>query len=573
MVAEQQMRSKAGHLLLLSAWACNGVIHDPGANGPSAGNDRPSGIPVPGQAPVCAEGVPPVAAPLVRFGVDEYAAALRGLFGESAVGETQALLDTFPSDEPPEEGFFARQDQRISEQHVSAQFNVADALAQAVTAQADLRERFASECRNADRQCFEAFVPTFLRRALRRAPTEDELSRAMALSDEFGPGDGIHAVVFTTLMSPDFLFRFENRGQVVSDGFVQELTAYELATRLAFHFWSGPPDEALLDAADNGELDTPSGFAAQVNRIYEDPRTARTIEHFFSEWLHLDGGGFEPGPKLDLLRGTLNVDGLADEMRQEVRELLSHYVANGTWDDVLTSRLSFARTARLADIYGVPVWDGIGLPPRLPEERSGLLTRAGMLLSSDGSTNPFRRGVFIRRSMLCDDVPPPPNSLPQDALQPPDLESGASTRAAFEAKVLDEPCATCHAAFSPLGYAFEDFDGLGRYRTEEWVVSDLGEDLGYVAVDATVEAQVDDDVALLTGGAGLSQRVADSRKSSACFSRQYFRFVHRREERPEDACSLQAWTQALEDGATLAEAFRSVVFEPAFRQRLLETEN
>ena len=560
-------------LVALTLSSCTGVIVDPKSDDDGRRPNDPLGGPSGNAVPIdCRGPAVPAASPLRRFAVDEYVEALRGVLGETVVADLSGPLSTLPPDEPVEEDGFSRHDDRVSERHVDTYYAVADAAARRVAGDAVVRAELVGDCAAAgiDAACLRTFVPSFLREAYRRPATDAEIDAAMALAAEHGGIDGLHAVVFTTLMSPDFVYRFENRGTV--DGDVVRLTPFEVASRLSFHFWGTPPDDELLRAAEAGELETEVGYAAQVDRLYEDPRTDETIMTFFTEWLHLGRGEYGDNPRLEVLRDGIEVDGLGAEMTAEVRDLLRfHLERQDGWMDVLTSPLSFARSDRLASIYGVPAWDGSSEPPTLPaSERSGLLTRAGMLFTTDGSTNPFRRGIFVRRTILCDSVPAPPDTLPADALQPPDLEAGASTRDAYAAKVVGEPCASCHANFSPLGYTFEAYDGLGRFRTEEHVVSATGEDFGRVPVDATAIAAVElDDSRPVSGPVELTQRIAESDKPDECFARHYFRFTHRRAETASDACTVGSLAAHLADGASMHEALRAIALEPAFRQRQL----
>lgn len=549
-------------LPLVFVLACQGTIGDPTGELVDDPIDRPD---------VCIGEVGPTIAPLARLTADEYEASLRALLGDAPVDAIRSTLDSIPVDASEEEGAFGRQDGRLLDRHVDGYFRTADALGAVVAVDGSLRMVAGGACEaSVDDACLSTFAETFARKAWRRAVSEGEVDDLVSRVDELAGNAKVHGIVFAVLMAPDFLYRFENRGDE-SRGVI-ELTPYELASRLSFHFWGAPPDAELLAAAEAGDLDGSDGYVTQVDRLFEDARTDLTLMQFFEEWLHLDRGDFAESPRLDVLRGEMEVDGLAAEMRAEVDELIAHYLAiGGTWDDVITSNLSFARTDRLAQIYGVEAWDGTGTPPTLPPERTGLLTRAGMLFSADGSTNPFRRGVFVRRSILCDHVSPPPSSLPPDALTPPPVEEGATTREAFEAKILDEPCASCHAQFSPFGYALEAFDGLGRHRTEEHLVTTEGEDRGFATVDPTVVPRVEsDDARTVESAAELNARIAESTKASECLSRQYFRFTYRHFEQGSDYCTIDAWARALEDGLSLRETLRAVALEPTFRQRLLE---
>lgn len=554
-------------LVLAFALACTGSIGDT-ATDPNP-RDRDPSVPV-----TCDEVPGSLPAPLLRVSRDEHRAALVQLFGDPAVGAIASALSVIPEDHAEEGDVrFARTDQRLTFNHVDGWFRAADALAAAVATDATLRRAVVGECAATavDDACLASFASAFLRRAQRRTPTSAELEDALARTEEFSGLERVHALVFSTLMSPDFLYRFENRGVVDGDSIA--LTDHELATRLSFHFWGAPPDDALLAAADDGALSTEDGFAEQVERLSTDTRAEVVRQEFFREWFHLDRGDFTESPRLQVLRDGMDVEGLAAEMRAEVDDLVAFHEARGdTWADVIRSPYSFARTERLADIYGVAVWDGASEPPLLPaDERSGLLTRAGMLYTSDGSTNPFRRGAFIRRSILCDPVRPPPNDLPPDALTPPPTEPGTTTRESFAAKVEGEPCASCHAAFTPLGYAFEAYDGLGRFRAEEWLVTTDGTDHGFAPVDSSTTPSVDSgDTSASSGPVDLSARIADSPKANECFAEQYLAFTFRRPATGEDACVAVDMARRIDEGMSLSDALRAVALSPSFRNRRLE---
>lgn len=525
-------------------------------------------------APLCIDDDPqkPAVEPLMRLAADDYVRTLRVVFGSAAIDDLDNLVAGIPADAAEAEAEFARQDQRISQRHVDQYYVIADALARRTVADGATRLTAGGACGDdIDEACLDEFTPTFLRRALRRPAKAEELTTAEGLVSEFGPEDGLHAIVFTTLMKPEVLYHFETEGSV--DGNVVTLTTYEFAARLAYHFWGEPPDDALLQAAESGHLGTLDGLRAQVDRLADDPRTERTLDDFFEGWLHLDRGSFIDSPRLAALAPELETDGLAEAMRHEVEDLLRAAITSHdqTWYDVLTTRDSFAQDPRLAEIYGVPAWDGQGVPPQLdPARRSGLLTRAGLLVTSDGSTNPFRRGAFLRRLVLCQGIPAPPADLPPDALTPPDPSPGATTREAFEAKVQSSECAGCHIQFSPLGYAMETFDGLGRFRAEEHLVTSEGDVFGYAPIDDTVSTAVDVGNETIDGAVDLSDRIAESRSAHRCLSRQYFRYAYRRSETASDTCTIERWTDDVAQGRPLREWLREVALDPRFRQRVLE---
>ena len=422
-----------------------------------------------------------------------------------------------------------------------------------------------------DAACLRSFAQTLLSRAERRPIATADIDQALAAVESLNGLERVEGLVFRTLMNPDFLYRFENRGQAQGERLA--LTPHELASRLSFHFWGAPPDDALLAAANDGSLASEAGYEQQVDRLLDDPRAVATRAEFFGEWLHLERGGFAESPRLGVLADSIDTTGLAEEMSQEVHDLIELHLERGDgWSEILRSPLSTAKSERLAAIYDVPVWDGESEPAELPaDERSGLLTRAGMLYTPDGSTNPFRRGAFLRRTILCDTVLPPPTDLPPDALTPPPTAPDTTTREAFAAKVVDEPCASCHAGFSALGYAFESYDGLGRFRMDEHLVTVDGEDHGFAAVDTTTMPNVDDsDRAPADGVLEVNERIAASPKATRCLSQQYVAFTLRRAPEGDDGCVAASIARQLDDGMSLRDALRAIAFEPSFRSRILE---
>ncbi|MGF1469633.1 MAG: DUF1592 domain-containing protein [Sandaracinaceae bacterium] len=544
--------------------ACTGAID-------AARPLRPGGAVEPLRCPEVAR---PVAQPLVRLGRAELLEALEDLFGEATITLLADEVRALPADENAVEGGFDNGDVRLSQAHVDAFYGLADALATRVANEPGLRTSVVGACATdaVDDACLAGFVESFLAETARRAPTAEEVTRSLQAAAAFDGLDRVHAVVFTALMSPDFLYHVETGGAVGGDGTIA-LSADELANRLSFLLWGAPPDAELRRAAAAGALDDPAAYEAQVDRLFADPRAEARLIAFFDEWLHLERGPFVESPRLSVLAAGIDVRGLPDEMRGEVHDMLRFHLAMGdTWRDVLTSPYAFARTGRLAGLYGVPVWDGGAAPPAFPTgERSGVLGRAAMLYTSDGSTNPFRRGIFVRRELLCDEVDPPPADIPADALASPPVEAGVSSRQAFADKVRYEPCASCHAQFSDFGYALEAYDGLARFRTEETLVTSDGEQRGTAPVDPEAVPRVElDDERPIASPVELNDRLAASDKVDRCLAAHYFRFAFRRIEEGEDRCFVEDITRRIADGMSLRDAFRTVATHPTFRTRRLE---
>ena len=270
------------------------------------------------------------------------------------------------------------------------------------------------------------------------------------------------------------------------------------------------------------------------------------------------------------------------DMVQELRDLtdLFSWGRKGTLADLLTTNISVTRSPDLARLYGVAPWGGSGpypvFPPTAP--RAGLLQRGALLVSSLEQTNPFHRGSFIRRSILCDPLPrPDPNSLPPGSLDPPPPVATQTTRQRFAKKVDGNGlCQGCHQQFSDLGYVMEAYDALGRYRTTEKVFDEqTGALLKELPIDVTAPARVAlDDPTPVAGPAELNSRIAQSGKVEACLSANYFRFAMRREPTANsgDACLRQQLaTELAKPTVGLADFFKQLAQHPSFRQRKVGT--
>lgn len=570
-----------------AAVGCEGTLDGgPGAGG-GGGTSTPTSF-------ACDPSAVPTALPLRRLSKAQYSSTIRELvrFGLAAApGEVDAVLAAVeplfarvPGDLRlgPDKHYagFSNLDQAVQQEHVDAAYDVAVAAGAELTSTATRLAALAGECATDadggnDDACMTAFIESFGERALRRAITPDDVTfyKGPAGTAPFEPADWAD-VTALMLTSPHTLY-FVEHGRESDTGEHPELDAYELASRLSYHFWQTLPDEQLFARARSGELLDPAVYEAEVERVFADDKTRAAVGTFFSEWLEnttlqeLDSragtpvfdafaGDFTPGPEL------------RERMLAEVVDAATYYAfdAGGTFRELLESHKSFARTEDLATIYGVAPWDGVSEPPDFADpERVGLFTRAAYLATGSANTRPIMKGVFLRKALLCDDVPPPP---PNAAATPPEPSGMQTTREAVEALTGTGNCAGCHSTIiNPLGFATEGFDALGRARSTQVFYDAEGVELGSAAVDTTSVPRVDDgDLTESTGPADLLALVVASEKPHACFARQYFRWSFARlEDLDLDACALSDVKATLDEGAPMADALRVLALTPAFRRR------
>jgi hypothetical protein len=317
-----------------------------------------------------------------------------------------------------------------------------------------------------DAGCAEQVLRPLGRRLWRRSLSEEELSGLLSLADRAGStlesfDQGLVYAISALLQSPNFLYRIE----LGADG---TFTGPELASRISFLLWSGPPDDELLDLAEQGALSDPSVRRAQAERMLADPRGRRGLRVFFDDMLGLDAlDGLPKDPAL-----FVHWSGeVATAAREETLSLVEHlaFDQQGDFRDWLTTRTTFLDRS-LAALYAVPApaREGFALT-ELPADghRRGLLGQASFLAlqSHSVSTSVTRRGLFVRTTLLCQPIPPPPSDVDTSI---PEVSADAPTMRERVAQHLEDPvCASCHRITDPIGLAFEPFDGIGRFRTSE----------------------------------------------------------------------------------------------------------
>ena len=198
-----------------------------------------------------------------------------------------------------------------------------------------------------------------------------------------------------------------------------------------------------------------------------------------------------------------------------------------------------------------------------------MTTRALLLASGSSATHPIMKGVFLRKAILCDTVPPPPGDAMAVAME---LEPAGVTARDLAVAVSEarSDCAACHTTLiNPLGFVTENFDALGRFRTTETAYDKMtGDPLGTATVDTSAVPQVtDEDMRTATTAADLNQYMLESEKPQACFARRYFRFTFGREEGEGDGCLLADTHQALLDGGDLGSILKSMALNPQFQKK------
>jgi hypothetical protein len=459
--------------------------------------------------------VVPAAPTLHRLTKSQYQATVRALFGEAIKVPTDLEADT------PLHGFASigaselTIPPRAAEQYEAAALDVAH---QAWSNAALRKTLLGPGCAptTVGDPCLRGFLSRFGRQAFRRPLTTEETDRLLALAGKL-TGDlgsldtALEYTLSSFLQSPHFLFRVEIGEPDPDRPDRLRYTSYEMASRLSFLLWNGPPDADLLDAAERGELVTGPGLRAQTERLLAAPAARASIGSFFGEYFNLARLDSMTKDKalFPQLTPTL-VAAMREEILRDVQDVVFTRAAD--YRELFSGGGTFVN-AELAALYGLPAPAGgpgysrIELPA--DSKRGGLLGTAGILAlnAHATTTSPTHRGKFVRGYLLCQDIPPPPAGV-VTTLEPP---SGMkkTLRQRLEQHRQDPACRSCHQMMDPIGLGLEHFDAIGAFRT--------------VDEGLPIDASADLDGVPFEGAAGLGRALAADPRLSECLARQFYR--------------------------------------------------
>lgn len=542
---------------MLAAFAgCEMNVSAPSA-GPVVDIGRADGTPLPGEV----ETVPPPPATPATAAVSgarrltnrELAASVSDLLGTPV--NTQ--LATLPND------IYVPFDNDITKQTASAVY--VEALERAVkelsqTVIADPARRLAfvgcTPVRVDDSICLSTFIQTFGRKVLRRPLSNDEVT-FFASSLEFATrGDdfyrAVDAVVRRFLQDPEFLFRIELGTPVEGKAGVFKLSPHELATRLSYTLIGTTTPSWLLDAADQGKLETKEDVVAAAERLVADPRAMEQVHRYHAMWL-----GYQKDPSTDL----------EQEFRTETRALVEKVYTSGDATELFRANETYAN-GRLASQYGLmppaggfPAggWAWISYGDSM---RSGVLGQGAVLANGAkfGDTSPVGRGKFISERLLCRNLGTPPADVNTDTPpQAPDMSP--CKRARYAAHSANPTCKGCHASLDAIGFGLENYDAQGAYRGVEAALPQCVIDgVGTLGDESTFH-----------GPKALVKQLLEAEELETCMVSQLFRFAHGRREFPSDRAQLRDLKAAFKaDSRWMKSLLLKMVTSDLFGQRMEE---
>jgi hypothetical protein len=483
-----------------------------------------------------------------RLTVPEYIETVRSSVGVDISKEAHELL-------PPDlraDGFRnTAYNLNVDMGHVQAYAQLAELIAARMDARA-FAQRFSKSQSLSTDDTMRDFIAS-MGKWLLRGPLEDRevtIYSGMATAVASAGGDyeeAVRLIVEAMLQSPRFIYLVENQR---GDGTPWPATGYEIASRLSYIIWGGPPDEKLLAAADSGQLQDRDQVVQQAERMLKDVRAIDRSCQFLAQWLNLDRlANLQPNPKTF---PRWNAE-LGSDMHRETLTFF-RYVA---WEqqrplsDLFDAQVTFLNP-RLAEHYGLepqgPDWTQYDLSS-VPS-RGGLLTQGSVLTVGGDEASMVTRGLFVLHDVLrgvVNDPPPGVDTTPVPA------EPGTSQREIAKQRIANASCGGCHSRFEPLAFGLEMYDGLGSLRQQDEHGNTLRQD-GEVLFPGTLEP-----VPFQTS-AELMKHLAESQRVREAITWKVTQFALGRPLGPDDATQLMeihetAWTS----GGTYADLIRAIV--------------
>jgi hypothetical protein len=408
--------------------------------------------------------------------------------------------------------------------------------------------------------CARQILKTLARRAYRRPVTEAEIKPLLAFyttgKKEKNFEYGVESALRAMLVSPEFLFRVERDQPGAPAGSIHRINDFELASRLSFFLWSSIPDETLLTLAEQGKLKDPKVVEQQVTRMLDDPKSKAFISNFSGQWLflrNLDQMKPDPDvfPKFDA--------SLRKAFQQETELFFNSIVReNRPVSEFLDAKYTFLNQ-RLAEFYGVK---GVYGPQfrrvELTDTRRGGLLGQGSILtvtSYPNRTSVVQRGKWILENLLGTPPPAPPPNVP--ALETHGKAGQLTMRQAMEAHRANPVCASCHSKMDPLGFALENYDGIGAWRDKD----------GGSEIDPSGTLP---DGSKFSGGAGLRQALLEHHRDEfvSTLTEKLMIYALGRGLEPYDRPVMRSiMREAARKNTTIPALINAIIQSPQFQMR------
>jgi len=420
--------------------------------------------------------------------------------------------------------------------------------------------------------CLKTTIQTFGRKAFRRALTDEEVASFQTLSSTTPagtPDQVAEATLNAFLVSPSFLLIPELNTEV--EGTAIKLAQQEVATRLSFLLWGSVPDDILNKAADDKQLGTKEQILTQATRMIQDrAKTGGFISAFHNEWAQMNSSlshWFKGKHDTAVYPDYTDASRVANKAELDAFFEEVAYT-NGSFKDLLLSNVAFVNKDN-AVAYGLDPSKYTDALTKVTLDsatnpRPGFLTRAGFLssYSNFGATSPILRGAFVANWVLSAGVPAPD---PAFAMMPPPTGTFTTQRAFVEAQTQSaQPCKSCHDNFNPIGFIFENYDGIGKWQTKD----PKGGTIDATVTTATVNFKVGG-AKQISSPPQLMQEIAKEPAAQSLYAQAWVAFATGRPPNGNDQCQVDTLQIKLAaDGYSILSLLGDLTQADSFRLRV-----
>ncbi|HYO95088.1 MAG TPA: DUF1592 domain-containing protein [Polyangiaceae bacterium] len=485
-----------------------------------------------------------------RLTAEQYRNSLVDLFQDETLPDADVLSD------PAHMGFHVDADQpTIRDLDTELLMNYAESVA--AWAVQNKMWRLTS-CTTNDQTCRRQFIQTFGQRVQReplsaeRTAAYEKLFMAEATFEK-----GVEVVTSALLQSPYMLYRRELGQPDPATPGQFTLTPYEVASELAFFLTASPPDDQLLEAAAQGKLATRQDIDREANRLIYSKRARGVLAHFVQGWLEVDPLPLKAKQPNATLPGSLRT-----AMLRETEELFwDAFNSSKSVSSLLNASHTFLN-GELSAFYQVGNITGEAFQRvdlKGSNRAPGLLGHGAFLAThaQPENSSPVQRGIRVRERLLCQDLPPVPDGLDTNLDAPASFKTN---RERYSQHSASPACAACHSVIDPVGFAFEKYDGFGRFRSEE----------NGTPVDASGSlTNIPEGELALTGVDSLAEYLAKSDVVRSCFVRHWSYFAHGRDTWEQKQCNHDAIRrEASQNNYSVKSVMMGILHAPTFTRRV-----
>jgi hypothetical protein len=552
---------------------CTGSINDGGSSpdptgaGPGPGGKGPSaGVPKDPKAGSLDDSkTVPGVAPLRRLTVLEYQNTIRDLLGVDA---TSVGIAGFAADTDSSLSGFFRGSKLSTGDDARALMKSTDDLAQAAMGklQGLLPCSPLPTAANEQDACVGKFITNFGLRAFRRPVSQAEAGKLTALYKAQRSADigatfeqAVGVLVGTMLQTPYFLYHWElGPNAPTREGDVIRYNPYEMASRLSYLLWGSMPDDQLFQDAASGGLTSPEQISTAARRMLADNKAKDALRDFHYQWLEIIGLADMPKDASFTDYSAATAKAMGAETSEFVNSVFFGPKATGKLETLLTSTTTFV-DKNLAKIYGIANFSGDGLKEAQvdPNQRAGLLTQGSFLATKADSSDtlPPRRGNAVLERALCIEI-----KMPDGIDIPPvaDANPMQTTRQRFAVHGKAACAQGCHNIIDPIGFAFENFDAIGGWRTTE----------NNQPIDATGTFSLPSGDVTFKNAVELVKELAKRPETADCMAKQWLRYGMRKRDEMGEEPSLKALQQTFKNsGFDMRELVVAVTKTRAFTHR------